>query len=115
MKFRLTLSYIVEYEPSQNNYPEGSTPEQMLVIDLKNAEEDINLTFDKYNRTNISGEIITEESEKIATCFKAIADAYRRMATNRCPEYRAKQMAFCEKQLETITQIIETEAQKNGS
>ncbi len=115
MKICLTLSYILEYEPNPENYPEGSTPEQMLKIDLKNAEEDINLISDKYNHTNISGEIITEETENLRACLGLITDAYQRMATNRDPEYRAKQLSFCEKRLETMTQIIETEAQKNSN
>ena len=38
----------------------------------------------------------------------AIADSYNRMATNRDPDYRNKQLEKCKEYLEKMTQIYET-------
>lgn len=37
---RITFNVVVEYEADPQNYPDGYTPEQMLAVDLANAEED---------------------------------------------------------------------------
>ena len=39
-KFRITFNVVVEYEADPKNYPNGYTAEQMLEVDLANAEED---------------------------------------------------------------------------
>lgn len=39
-RIRITLNVVVEYEADPRNYPDGASPQDMLNIDLANAEED---------------------------------------------------------------------------
>lgn len=64
MFFRITLSQNLEYEPNPKNYPEGSSFEEMLMLDLENAKEEPELFFHKSSHV-IVGKIITEESKAI--------------------------------------------------
>lgn len=57
MKFRITLT--VEYDVHPENYPEESTPDAMLDIDLESYREDPFNLLDMMNST-ISGEIVED-------------------------------------------------------
>lgn len=62
MKFRITLT--AEYEVHPENYPEGSTPDAMLDIDLEEYREDpfnladMLLNLEDMRRAEITGEIV---------------------------------------------------------
>jgi len=53
--FRLKFEIVLEYEPDPANYPDP-TPEQMLAIDLANANEDP-FAFISEGEWTITGEI----------------------------------------------------------
>lgn len=36
---RAQITFTVEYDINPDHYPEGATPEEMLAVDLENAEE----------------------------------------------------------------------------
>lgn len=40
VKARITMTVTVEYEINPTSYPKGATPEEMLAIDIANAEDD---------------------------------------------------------------------------
>lgn len=46
MKVRMTITATKEYELNPEHYPAGSTPQQMLDIDLEGARLDPYLTLD---------------------------------------------------------------------
>lgn len=40
IKLRITITAVFEYEADPKNYPNCTTPAEMLAVDLDNAEED---------------------------------------------------------------------------
>jgi hypothetical protein len=40
IKLKLTVKVTCEYTPNPKHYPEGSTPQDMLEIDIEGADED---------------------------------------------------------------------------
>ena len=67
MKFRITETRCLIYEPVVSDYPHCKTPEQMLALDLKNARRDSDTIFlaeDGYPEfgveTTITAEILPE-------------------------------------------------------
>ena len=60
-KIKISVLCEVEYEPRPEHYPEGSTIEQMLAIDLKGVEDDVFLFLDTPNaKWTQKGEIIPD-------------------------------------------------------
>jgi hypothetical protein len=60
-KLRIVITATVEYEASPDAYPEGSTPEQMLAIDLENADDDTFMFLDNDDvKWDIKGEVMCE-------------------------------------------------------
>lgn len=59
-RIRITFNVVVEYDADPANYPKGSTPQQMLDIDLANAEEDPFLMVEGGAWTT-TGEIVQEQ------------------------------------------------------
>ena len=55
MKIKIIVT--IEYEPKFEYYERGSTPEEMLIVDLENAKEDI-CAFLEIFPYKITGEII---------------------------------------------------------
>ncbi|MDD3040411.1 hypothetical protein [Bacteroides sp.] len=108
-KIRIKMTCVSEYEPIPECYPPDSTLEEMAQIDARCAEDYPGEFYNNCAQSQVSYEILTEELIQYQSCMALIADAYRRMGTNRDPVYRVKQIAFCEKQLEKITEIIEKE------
>lgn len=58
MKFRLKALITYEYEVRPEDYPEYTTPEDMLSIDLGNFAEDPFLFVTDEDQLQFSGEII---------------------------------------------------------
>lgn len=60
MKIKATCVQIREYEVDPENYPEGSTNDEILAIDKQAAEDDPALFFDYDYQTEIIVEIVGE-------------------------------------------------------
>ena len=57
-KARITFTVVVEYEMKPEYYDDGSTPEQMLDVDIANANEDPMLMIGEDAKWEIVGELI---------------------------------------------------------
>lgn len=58
-KAKIKIVVEVEFEQDPKYYPEGSTPEQMLAIDLQGVNDDPYLTMDLEGaKWTITGEIV---------------------------------------------------------
>lgn len=58
-KAKIKIVVEVEYDQDPQYYPQGSTPEQMLELDLRGANEDPYITIDNNNaKWTITGETI---------------------------------------------------------
>lgn len=58
-KAKISILVEVEYELEAENYPAGSSPSDMLAIDLIGANDDPYLTMDSQNaKWTISGELL---------------------------------------------------------
>lgn len=57
-KLKIRFVVDVEYEADPVNYPAGSTPEEMLKIDLASAEEDPFMTIEGATNWTTTGEVI---------------------------------------------------------
>lgn len=57
-KIKITFTVTVEYEPNPEFYPAGSTIEEMLDIDIKNAEDDPFMVLPDCPEWKIKGEIV---------------------------------------------------------
>lgn len=62
MKAKLTFLVEMEYEIDPQNYPKGSTPEQILAIDLEAASDDpfLSLGISGEPKWTITGEIVSD-------------------------------------------------------
>lgn len=60
-KLRIQLTATLEYEANPTAYPDGSSPEQMLAIDLSNADDDTFMFLDNDDiHWEIKGEVMCE-------------------------------------------------------
>lgn len=58
-KARIIIVVEVEYDQNPQYYPAGSTPEQMLELDLQNVNEDPYITMDNNSaKWTITGETV---------------------------------------------------------
>lgn len=57
-KVRVIIEVVLEYELIPEHYPEGSTPQQMLDIDLTMINEDPYSMLDSAKEWRISGNVI---------------------------------------------------------
>ena len=59
-KLRIVVTATLEYETDPQWYPDASTPEEMLAIDLENAKGDVLLFLDNSNtKWEFKGEVIS--------------------------------------------------------
>lgn len=59
-KLRVIVTATLEYESDPEWYPDASTPEEMLAIDLENAKEDVFLFLDTSDtKWEFKGEVIS--------------------------------------------------------
>jgi hypothetical protein len=66
-KLRLNFHVIKEYEVDPSYYPEGSTPEEMLAIDLEGANEDSYASMEGDNCLwTITGEVLGTRTQTAA-------------------------------------------------
>lgn len=87
---RFVLNLEVEYTPNPDNYPEGSTPEEMLEIDRANAQKDPSLFFQgatRWPRCEVTGTALldlciecgTEVKPHTLFCSDGCAQEYQGM------------------------------------
>lgn len=61
-KLRIKFEVVVEYDANPENYPDSArTPEQMLAVDLANADEDPFMMLGEDADWKITGEVVTGE------------------------------------------------------